>query len=176
MTRPAAFLDRDGTINEGPPVGEWVTRMEDFRLLPGAVDGMARLARCGYVLVGVSNQRGVAKGLVAQEFLRAAEQAVQDALQPRAAEIAGFYYCPHELEEDCECRKPKPGMLLQAAAEHGLDLGASWMVGDSKKDVEAGSAAGCRTAYLGDEPEVAATLRVDSLDAAATSICRDSGY
>jgi D-glycero-D-manno-heptose 1,7-bisphosphate phosphatase len=173
VTRAAAFLDRDGTINESPPEGEWVTRIEDFRLLPGAVDGMTRLARCGHLLVVTSNQRGVAKGLVSQELLRAAEQAVQEALRPHGVEMAGFYYCPHELEQDCDCRKPRPGMLLQAATELDLDLDRSWMVGDSRKDVEAGMTAGCRTAYLGDEPVTGATLSVDSLEAAAISICGD---
>jgi len=173
VTRRAAFLDRDGTINENPPPHEYVTRIEDFRLLPGAAQGMARLGDCGHALVVVSNQRGVARGLVSQEVLRATERVLQDALRPLGAEIAGFYYCPHELDEDCDCRKPRPGMLLEAAEELSLDLGGSWMIGDSQSDMEAGSAAGCRTVYLGRKASVPATLTTESLDAAATLICVD---
>jgi D-glycero-D-manno-heptose 1,7-bisphosphate phosphatase len=169
--RPAAFLDRDGTLNERPPEHEYVTRVEDFRLLPGAVEAMASLASCGYELVVVSNQRGLARGLVTEEVLREIEEVLQGALEPHGARIAGFHYCPHELEENCECRKPKPGLLLDAAAERDLDLGASWMLGDSDSDVAAGAAAGCRTAYLGDDPGVEATIRAPSLPEAAAAIC-----
>ena len=173
MKRQAAFLDRDGTINESPPEGEYVTRVEDFQLLPGAVEGIARLAGCSYTLVVVSNQRGVARGLVSQELLRTTETLLQEALRPHGAKIADFYYCTHELDEGCDCRKPLPGMLLQAASELDLDLGESWMIGDSQKDVEAGRAAGCRTIYLGSESGIGGTLTAESLEAAATSICAD---
>lgn len=171
LKRKAAFLDRDGTINEKPPEHEYVTRIEDFRLLPDAVEGMAQLARCGHALVIVSNQRGVARGQVSRELLEATEEVLQDTLRRHEAEIAGFYYCPHELDENCECRKPRPGMLLQAGSELALDLRDSWMIGDSPSDVEAGRAAGCRTAYLGDAADVDATLRADSLSDAGTAIC-----
>lgn len=171
MTRQAAFLDRDGTINQSPPQGEYVTQIEDFRLLPDAVEGMGRLARCGFALVVVSNQRGVAKGLVSEDLLRATEEAIQEALRPAGTAIARFYYCPHELEEECDCRKPRPGMLIRAQEELGLDASASWMIGDSGTDIEAGRAAGCRTAYLGDEPRVGATLTAASLADAASEIC-----
>jgi D-glycero-D-manno-heptose 1,7-bisphosphate phosphatase len=148
-----------------------VTRIEDFRILPGALEGMARLAACGYALVVVSNQRGVARGLVSDEVLRATEAALDRGLEPHGVRVAGFYYCPHEIAEECDCRKPKPGLLLAAAEELDLDLGASWMVGDSHSDVEAGAAAGCRTAYLGSEQGVDATLSAGSLDEAAAAIC-----
>jgi D-glycero-D-manno-heptose 1,7-bisphosphate phosphatase len=174
VTRQAAFLDRDGTINESPPQGEYVTRIEDFRLLPGAVEGLGSLARCGFALVVVSNQRGVAKGLVSEELLRATEEAIQEALRPEGTEIARFYYCPHELEEECDCRKPRPGMLIRAQEDLGLDARASWMIGDSGTDIEAGKAAGCRTAYLGNEPGVGATLTAESLADAASAICAES--
>ena len=173
VTRKAAFLDRDGTINEKPEEQKYVTRVEGFHLLPGAVRGLSNLAECGYALVVVSNQRGVARGLVSHDLLRATEEVLQEALRPHGAEIAAFYYCPHELDEDCECRKPRPGMLLQAASELDLDLGASWMIGDSPSDIAAGRSAGCRTVYLGDQAEPDSTLGADSLEAAATSICAD---
>jgi D-glycero-D-manno-heptose 1,7-bisphosphate phosphatase len=173
VTRRAAFLDRDGTINEKPGEHEYVSRVEEFHILPGAVHGLTKLADCGYALVVVSNQRGVARGLVSDDLLRATEKVLQEALRPHGAEIAGFYYCPHELHEKCGCRKPRPGMLLQAASELNLDLAASWMIGDSPSDIEAGRSAGCRTVYLGDEREADSTLGADSLEAAANSICAD---
>jgi D-glycero-D-manno-heptose 1,7-bisphosphate phosphatase len=173
LRRQAAFLDRDGTINVNPPGGEYVTRIEDFQLLPGAVEGMARLARCGYLLVVVSNQRGVAKGLISDQVLRATEEVIQDDLRRQGAEIARFYYCPHEIEEECDCRKPRPGMLLRAQDALGLDAAASWMIGDSDSDIEAGGAAGCRTVYLGDGDRVAATLTASSLADAASAICAE---
>jgi D-glycero-D-manno-heptose 1,7-bisphosphate phosphatase len=171
LTRPAAFLDRDGTINARPPEHEYVTRIEEFQLLPGAIEGLARLANCGFTLVVVSNQRGIARGLVSEELLRATEDAIQGGLQPQGASIAGFYYCPHELDENCDCRKPKPGLLLTAASELDLDLGSSWMIGDSDTDIEAGRAAGCRTVLLGEGSSAEATLEAASLRDAAEAVC-----
>ena len=128
----AAFLDRDGTINARPAEHQYVTRAEDLRLLPGAIEGMARLAGCGYTLVVASNQRGMARGLLTERVLDEIEAVIEAALEPHGAVIAGFYYCPHQADDPgCDCRKPKPGMLLRAARELGLDLEESWMIGDS---------------------------------------------
>jgi D-glycero-D-manno-heptose 1,7-bisphosphate phosphatase len=154
-----------------PPEHEYVTRPEDFELLPGALDGIAELARCGFTLAVVSNQRGIARGLVDASVLDEIERRLQAALEPLGARIAGFYYCPHMDEDDCDCRKPKPGLLLDAAGDLGLDLEASWMIGDSLSDVQAGAAAGCRTAYLGPDPGIEATLSAPSLELAAPAIC-----
>jgi D-glycero-D-manno-heptose 1,7-bisphosphate phosphatase len=172
--RRAAFLDRDGTLNEPPGEQRYVTRIEDFRVLADAVAGMRRLAECGYILVVASNQRGVARGLVGPDLLRATEDALQRELAPHSARIEAFYYCPHEIEESCDCRKPKPGLLLRAALELDLDLSRSWMIGDSATDVEAGRAAGCRTAYLGRGDSAPADLIARSLPEAAQLICATS--
>jgi D-glycero-D-manno-heptose 1,7-bisphosphate phosphatase len=152
-----------------------VTRVEEFRLLPGAIEGMARLAACGYELVIASNQRGIARGLVGEAVLGEVEAAIQRALEPRGVGVSGFYYCPHQTDDPaCDCRKPKPGMLLRAASELDLDLSRSWMIGDSPSDVAAGAAAGTLTAYIGSEAEPGATLRAVSLKAAAAEICSRS--
>ncbi len=148
-----------------------MTRLDDFELLPGAVEGMAHLAACGLTLVVASNQRGIARGIVSEGFLRASEAALQAELSLLGAEISGFYYCPHGIEEDCDCRKPRPGMLLRAAGDLDLDLASSWMVGDSASDVEAGSAAGCRTAAIGPETIERATITAPTLQRAAELIC-----
>jgi D-glycero-D-manno-heptose 1,7-bisphosphate phosphatase len=168
MTK-AAFLDRDGVINQKAPDGEYVTRWEDFHLLPGAIEGITRLKRAGFCVIIVTNQRCVAKGLLTEEELEKLHLRMTDRLAQGGATIDGIYYCPHELEPPCLCRKPAPGMLLEAARSRNLDLTASWMIGDSDGDIQAGKNAGCRTAWLLDknlpamEPknEAAASVEAD---------------
>lgn len=174
MGRKAVFLDRDGTINRRAAPHEYISSLEDFELLPGSVEGMDRLAACGYLLVVASNQRGIARGLVSEEFLRASEAALQSALSASGVEIAAFYYCPHDLDDGCECRKPRPGMLFSAAENLDLDLERSWMVGDSASDMEAGAAAGCRTASIGEPAGATATIAARSLRDAAELICAEA--
>jgi D-glycero-D-manno-heptose 1,7-bisphosphate phosphatase len=148
VSRRGVFLDRDGTLNVKPPEHEYVTSEAEFVWLPGAAEGVARLARAGYVPAVVSNQRGVARGLIEPSVLRRIEQLTQAELARHGCSIAAFRYCVHELEEGCDCRKPKPGMILQVARELDLDLEKSWAIGDSQTDIQAGQAAGCRTALV----------------------------
>lgn len=152
MSRAAAFLDRDGTLNARPPDHHYVCSASDFAWLPASAEGAARLAHAGFELVVVSNQRGVARGVVTDETLRAIEVRIQSELERHGCRVAAFRYCPHELDDGCECRKPQPGMLLALARELGLDLRRSWMIGDAESDVLAGRAAGCHTARIA-EPE-----------------------
>ncbi len=174
MTK-AAFLDRDGVINQKAPEGEYVTRWEDFHLLPGAVEGIAQLNRAGFCVVVVTNQRCVAKGLLTEEQLEILHLRMTNQLARGGATIDAIYYCPHELEPPCRCRKPKPGMLLEAARSKNLDLAASWMIGDSDCDIQAGKNAGCKTARLLDkkslpmEAEGGAAISVDA-DVVASSV------
>lgn len=149
MRRAAAFLDRDGTLNVSPAPHRYVERAEDFRWLPGAADAAAALAGAGYVLVIASNQRGVARGMVTAATLQQIEHEIQAELARRGQTVSAFKYCPHDLDAGCDCRKPRPGMLLQAARELELDLARSWMIGDSASDVAAGHAAACQTALIG---------------------------
>ena len=121
----------------------------DFAWLPDAVEGAVRLARSGYVLAVVSNQRGVARGLVTTSVLAEIEEKIQEELALHGVRIEAFRYCPHDTNARCACRKPKPGMLVDLARELGVDLARSWMIGDSEDDVLAGQAAGCRTALVG---------------------------
>jgi histidinol-phosphate phosphatase family protein len=116
------------------------------------------------VLAVASNQRGLARGLVSEATLTAIEAEIQRALAPHDVAIAAFRYCPHELDAGCDCRKPKPGMILELARVLQIDLASSWMIGDSRSDVEAGRAAGTRTALItasgqGDADVSAPTLR-----------------
>lgn len=147
--RRAAFLDRDGVLNERAAPHDYVRSADAFRWLPGAAEAIAELESTGFVPVVVSNQRGVARGVVSCETLREIEQRIQADLGERGGHIAAFYYCPHDLDADCDCRKPEPGMLLAAARDLDLDLRQSILVGDDETDVEAGHRAGCFTIRLG---------------------------
>jgi histidinol-phosphate phosphatase family protein len=168
----AAFLDRDGTLNVRPPEHEYVTRPEDFAWLPGAIEGMLALADAGFVLAVVSNQRGIARGVISRKTLTAIEAEIQAELAPHGAEIAAFRYCPHELDAGCDCRKPKPGMLLELATALNLELAGSWMIGDSATDVAAGRAAGTHTALIASAGEGDADLTAPTLLDVAAKIAR----
>lgn len=145
----AVFLDKDGTLVVDLPYNVDPDRMA---LMPGAGEALRRLNDAGYALIVVSNQSGVARGLFAESALPAVEQRLREMLAGYGVALAGFYYCPHhpagaalEYAIECDCRKPAPGLILRAAAEHGIDLEGSWMIGDILNDVEAGRRAGCRT-------------------------------
>ncbi len=141
VLRRAVFLDRDGTLNEDKG---YVHRKEDWRWLPGVPETLKRLHAMGYLLVVVSNQSGIARGMYSLDELRALEAWVSADLAARGACIDAWYYCPHlpEITGPCTCRKPKSGLLLQAARDLHIDLARSWMVGDKVRDVQAGLAAG----------------------------------
>ncbi len=145
--RRAVFLDRDGTINVER---DYLYRIEDFEFIDGAPEAIRRLKDAGFLVVVVTNQSGVARGYFGLEDVQVLHRHIQDELGKVGAAIDAFYVCPHhpsagrgEFLADCSCRKGRPGMLLQAAAEHGLDLAGSFMVGDKLADIEAGLAAGC---------------------------------
>ena len=144
----AVFLDRDGTMIED--VG-YLDRLERLKLFPFTVDAVRLLNRAGFKVVVVTSQNGVATGMLTEDFLETAHTHLSGVLQAGGAKVEGYYYCPHSphasverYRVDCECRKPKPGMILAAARDHGLDLGASYLVGDRWRDVEMGTAAGTK--------------------------------
>ena len=157
MSDGAVFLDRDGIVVElvwdaGDKSFEGANLMDDVRLVPGAADAIRRIRSLDYRTVVVSNQPGVAKGKASHEDLRAAHRHVVRLLAEQGVAIDDYRYCLHHPEAvdpslagACECRKPKPGMLLEAAADLDIDLARSWMIGDSDIDADAGRLAGCRT-------------------------------
>jgi D-glycero-D-manno-heptose 1,7-bisphosphate phosphatase len=165
----AVFLDRDGVINRKAREGQYVTRWEEMEFLPAVHDAVRLLNQAGFFVVVVSNQRCVAKGLITTAELESMHARMLREFEAADARLDAIYYCPHENEPPCPCRKPQPGMLLNAAREHEIDLTRSWMIGDSGHDVKAGRAAGCRTVRLmeGDESivsdsEVAASSLLDA--------------
>jgi histidinol-phosphate phosphatase family protein len=148
MPRSALLLDRDGTLIEDPG---YLADPALVRLIPGAAEALRRL-QGRFALVVVSNQSGVGRGLIAPEQAGAVHERFVEELAAHDVRLAGSYYCPHGPDEDCACRKPRTGMLDQAARELDLDLPASWMVGDKESDVQAGAAAGAMTIRLGPGP------------------------
>ena len=158
--RKCVFFDRDGIVNESPGPG-YVERWEDFRLLPHFVAALSVVVARGYDAVIVTNQRGVALGLMTEETLLGMHERLWTVLrEEHDLAVLDILYCPHH-KDSCECRKPKPGMLLEAAARHAIDLGRSWMVGDSERDIEAGHRAGCRAVLVaGEASETAAEHRL----------------
>ncbi len=146
-TKQAVFLDRDGTINVEK---EYLFRPEDFEFTPGAVEAIKILNHAGYLVIVVTNQSGVARGYYKESDVLHLHKYIDNLLNARGARVDSWYYCPHHpnginpYNVICNCRKPMPGMLLQAAAEHSIQLSKSWMVGDKIADIEAGMAAGCR--------------------------------
>jgi histidinol-phosphate phosphatase family protein len=143
--KPALFLDRDGTIIEDRGYMRDPALVE---LLPGAADVLWELARAGWILVVVSNQSGVGRGLIALAEMEAVQTRFLDVMRDAGVEIAATYFCVHRPDENCHCRKPSTFQVEQAAREHGLDLSKSWMIGDRRSDIQCGKNAGCRTIWL----------------------------
>lgn len=157
----AVFLDRDGVINElvyyeEHGIIDSPFAVGQFRLLPGVTEAVRQLRDDGYKVVLVSNQPGIAKGHMSREAFDRIKERMKKELAKGGACLDGEYYCLHhpeavvaELRTSCECRKPKPGLLLRAARDFDIDLSNSWLIGDGLTDVLAGKAAGCQTILLG---------------------------
>ena len=148
----AVFLDKDGTVIKDVPYN---VDPDLITLLPGAINGLQQLQAKGYLLIMMTNQAGVARGYFTEDQLSAVEQRLQQLLGEHQVQLNGFYYCPNHPEGTvepynvaCNFRKPMPGMLLQAAEEHKIDLQNSSMIGDILHDVEAGNRAGCHTILI----------------------------
>lgn len=145
--KKAVFLDRDGTLNVEK---DYLYRVEDFEFTRGAIEAIRLLNRAGLFVVVVTNQSGIARGYYSEEDLAVLHRHIDALLAAAGVRVDAWYYCPHHPEgrepyrQSCVCRKPLPGMLEQAARDHGIDLSRSWMVGDKLVDVEAALAAGCR--------------------------------
>lgn len=173
----AIFLDRDGTINEYVGL---LTDIKEFRLLDGVAEAIRKINASGYLAIVVTNQPIIARGEVSFTELQEIHNKMETLLGAEGAYIDAIYFCPHhpdkgfegervEYKISCDCRKPKPGMLLKAAEDFNIDLSRSWMVGDGKNDVEAGKNAGCKTVLIGTE-DYGQDRKVSSLFAFANTI------
>jgi len=148
----AVFVDRDHTIIDDPG---YLDSPDQVKLLPGVETALKSLSAAGYKIVMVTNQSGIARGLLTEETLARIHQEIIRQLAQHGAKLDGIYYCPYhpdgsvaQYAMESELRKPAPGMLIQAARDLAIDLSQSWMVGDASRDVEAGQRAGCRTIRL----------------------------
>ena len=174
----AIFLDRDGTINKY--VG-FLRNINEFELLDGVADAIRTMNEAGYLVIVATNQPVIARGEVSIEELQQIHNKMETLLGEKGAYVDKVYYCPHHPDKGfegerpeykivCNCRKPKPGMLLQAAKEFNIDLTQSWMVGDQANDIRTGKAAGCHTALIGND-EYGQNMTVGSLIEFAKTVC-----
>ncbi|MFO0728565.1 MAG: HAD family hydrolase [Myxococcota bacterium] len=156
---PAVFLDRDGTLIDDPG---YLSDPDQVRLLGGAGEGLRILAAAGFALVLISNQSGVGRGLFTVQALEAVHRRLLELLEAEGIALAGAWYCTHAPDQGCACRKPAPGLLVQAASALGLSLQDSWMIGDRASDLAAAKAAGARAVLLdGTTPDlIAAAQRI----------------
>ncbi len=135
----AVLLDRDGVLNRDRG---YVARAEDFEFLPGAIEALRSMAEAGYRLIVITNQSGIGRGYYCEADFAQLNTWMLDQLRRQGVTLAGVYHCPHAPEAGCDCRKPQPGMIWQAAGEHQLDLARCWLVGDKPSDIQAGRRAG----------------------------------
>ncbi len=152
VLRPAVFLDRDGTINED--VG-YLSELAHLTLYPWAIDAVRLLNRAGYLVVMVTNQGGIGRKMIRPEFVGELHAVIDERLAAGGARVDGWYFCPHhpealidELRQECRCRKPAPGMALDAARDLGIDLTRSWVIGDKWIDVQLGQRIGGRAVLV----------------------------
>ena len=159
--RRAVFLDRDGTINQDSP--DYVKSLAEFRIFDAVPDALRRMRDAGFVLVLITNQSGIARGLMSRDEVERMHAHLRAELERAGAPLLDVALCPHAAGDACRCRKPLPGMIEEQCARHGIDARRSWMIGDKETDVEAGRRAGCRTILL-------AASRADTR---ADHVCRD---
>jgi len=180
MSRAAIFLDRDGTLNVDT---NHLYRVEDWRWIPGAKAAIQRFKAEGFLVIVVTNQSGIARGLYTAADVDRLHHCINNELKADGCEIDGFYYCPHHPDFGekigCECRKPNPAMLYRAKADHSIELAQSWMIGDKLTDTAAGLSAGTRAILVGDQIEIERAKlagddrlkMADTIQNAATYIC-----
>jgi D-glycero-D-manno-heptose 1,7-bisphosphate phosphatase len=169
------FLDRDGVINVKLPENRYVKDIEEFEFLPGAIEALTILKKMGYLLILITNQRGIARGLMTPEDLERVHNHLRDELSKHNVILDEIYHCPHENYENCMCRKPQPGMIFTAMEQFNIDVESSYMVGDSKSDILAGQRAGVRTIRICGEHDEEANLCFPNLLAFAQFLNQTQG-
>jgi D-glycero-D-manno-heptose 1,7-bisphosphate phosphatase len=153
------ILDRDGVINKKPPKAEYVKSWDEFEILPGVIEALQLLDRQNYDIFIVTNQAGIARGLITENDLHIIHKKLLDVFKQNNVHIKDIYYCPHGWDEGCDCRKPKPGMLLRAGKEHNFDITKAIFIGDDERDKQAGDAAGCKTILIPSNENLLKTIQ-----------------
>jgi D-glycero-D-manno-heptose 1,7-bisphosphate phosphatase len=148
------FLDRDGVINRDSP--DYIKNWAEFEFLPNSLEALRRLTQAGYRLMVITNQSIIGRGWVSQAVLDHTHSQLRAAVAAAGGKIHDIFFCPHRPEDNCDCRKPKPGLILQAQKKYGLDLSATTMIGDNAKDILCGRNAGCGTTILVRSANIAA--------------------
>ena len=153
--KKAIFLDRDGTLNPDPG---YISDPKDYELYDGVCEALAKLQKAGYMLILITNQSGISRGLISEEQLEAVHDKMKKLLKTGGVTLDAIYYCPHHPDHpykgiaECNCRKPKPGLILQAIKEHNIDKSISFMVGDRTSDIKIGLAADVAPVCIAEKP------------------------
>jgi D-glycero-D-manno-heptose 1,7-bisphosphate phosphatase len=169
---PAIFIDRDGVINCLRP-GDYVLKWSQFVFVPGIREALKQLSSLGLPMIVISNQAAIGKGMLDPAGLEEITARMNEALLADGTSLAAAYYCPHKIEDDCPCRKPKPGLLLSAAADFNIDLSRSIFIGDSETDVQAAHAARCTPLLLGAGLHAEARSEEENVDLIVATTARD---
>jgi len=151
LRKPTVILDRDGVLNKNPPKAQYVCRWDDWEWIPGAKEAIRLLKDAGFRIIVVTNQAGIARGFMTESDLEIIHEKMQKELLQCGGSIDRIYYCPHGWNDNCECRKPKPGMFFQAQRDFNLDLSLTFFVGDDERDRQVGHAAECKTLLVDSE-------------------------
>ncbi len=146
--RPAIILDRDGVLNEKAPRAQYVRNWAEFKWLPGAKESLRRLNGAGFKVIIISNQAGINRGAMTEKDLHDIHMKMVAEVEQSGGRIDAIYFCPHDWDQGCECRKPRPGMLFQAQHDFNLDLSRTLFIGDDERDAQAADAAGCLPALV----------------------------
>jgi D-glycero-D-manno-heptose 1,7-bisphosphate phosphatase len=143
--KKAVFLDRDGIVNIDK---NFIKSWDEFEFVPGIFENIRRLNQVGFLVIIVTNQSGIKRGFYTEETLKTIHRNMMQILEENNAYIDDIFYCPHFNDDNCNCRKPKPGMILEASKKHNIDLRESWIIGDNERDIIAGKKAGCKTIHV----------------------------
>ncbi|MGI0073207.1 MAG: D-glycero-alpha-D-manno-heptose-1,7-bisphosphate 7-phosphatase [Nitrosotalea sp.] len=155
----AVFLDRDGVINKER--SDYVKTISELEILPGVEKSIKKLRDAGYLVVVITNQSAINRGLTSHENVHRIHSVIQEYFKKNGTLIDGFYYCPHRPDEKCYCRKPNPGLLLKAVEDLKIDPKSSWMIGDSDSDIQAAKLAGCKSVKI--SPEVSLNTAIQNI-------------
>ena len=147
--RKAIFMDRDGVINYNR--NDYVKSWDEFEFIPGSIEAIKKINESNRILIVITNQSPIGRGIFTHDTLYDIHTRMLDELGHLGARIDAIYYCPHHPDDNCDCRKPKPGLIIRAANDFNIDLKNSWMIGDSDSDLAAGSVAGCKVKKITEE-------------------------